>query len=86
MGYGITGQQDGIGNYDYIPRYSQANGEAQYQFGDTYYTLYRPDGYNPNLKWEQTATFNVDLDYGFLDGRISGTIDFYVKKTKTFSV
>ena len=82
LGYGITGQQDGIGNYDYIPRYSQANAQAQYQFGSTYYTLYRPEGYNPNLKWEQTTTYNVGLDYGFLNGRITGTVDVYLKKTK----
>jgi len=81
IGYGVTGQQDGIGNYDYIPRYSQANGQAQYQFGDTYFTLFRPEGYNPNLKWEQTATTNIGIDYGFLDGRITGSVDFYIKKT-----
>ena len=81
LGYGVTGQQDGIGNYDYLPRYSLANSRAQYQFGDTYYTMYRPDGYNPNLKWEQTATYNAALDYGFLNGRITGSIDFYIKKT-----
>ena len=81
LGYGETGQQDGIGNYDYIPRYSQANAQAQYQFGSTYYTLYRPSGYNPNLKWEQTATYNVGIDYGFLNNRITGSVDFYLKKT-----
>lgn len=82
LGYGITGQQEGIGLYDYIPRYSQSNAQAQYQFGNTFYTLYRPAGYNPNLKWEQTTTYNVGLDYGFLNGRISGTLDFYLKKTE----
>lgn len=81
IGYGVTGQQDGIGNYDYIPRYSVANSRAQYQFGNTFYDLYRPDGYNPSLKWEQTATTNLGLDFGFLNGRISGTVDFYLKKT-----
>lgn len=81
LGYGVTGQQDGIANYGYIPRYSLANGQAQYQFGNEYYDLYRPDGYNPNLKWEQTTTYNAALDYGFLNGRITGSIDFYLKKT-----
>jgi TonB-linked SusC/RagA family outer membrane protein len=81
LGYGVTGQQDGIANYGYIPRYSVANSQAQYQFGNTFYDLYRPDGYNPNLKWEQTATYNVGLDYGFLNNRISGTVDVYLKKT-----
>lgn len=81
IGYGVTGQQDGIANYGYIPRYTQANAQAQYQFGNSFYTIYRPEGYNPNLKWEQTATYNIGLDYGFLNGRISGTLDFYLKKT-----
>jgi TonB-dependent starch-binding outer membrane protein SusC len=81
LGYGETGQQDGIDNYGYIPRYSQANAQAQYQFGNTFYDLYRPSGYNPNLKWEQTATYNIGLDYGFLNDRISGSVDFYLKKT-----
>jgi len=82
LGYGVTGQQEGIGLYDYLPRYSQSNAQAQYQFGNTFYPLYRPAGYNPNLKWEQTSTYNVGLDYGFLNGRISGSVDFYLKKTK----
>ncbi|MGZ3991158.1 MAG: SusC/RagA family TonB-linked outer membrane protein [Flavisolibacter sp.] len=81
LGYGVTGQQEGIANYDYIPRYSLSNGQAQYQFGNSFYDLYRPSGYNPNLKWEQTATYNAGLDYGFLENRISGTLDFYLKKT-----
>ncbi|MGB3006074.1 MAG: SusC/RagA family TonB-linked outer membrane protein [Chitinophagaceae bacterium] len=81
IGYGVTGQQDGIGNYDYIPRYSIANSQAQYQFGNTFYDLYRPDGYNPSLKWEQTATSNIGLDFGFWNGRISGTVELYLKKT-----
>lgn len=82
LGYGVTGQQEGIGLYDYLPRYSQSNAQAQYQFGNSFYPLYRPAGYNPNLKWEQTGTYNVGLDYGFLNNRISGTVDFYLKKTK----
>ena len=82
LGYGITGQQDGIGLYDYLPRYSQSNAQAQYQLGNAFYTMYRPAGYNPNLKWEQTTTYNIGLDYGFLNGRITGTMDFYLKKTK----
>ncbi|TMI93439.1 MAG: TonB-dependent receptor, partial [Bacteroidetes bacterium] len=81
LGYGETGQQDGIGNYDYIARYSLANQQAQYQFGNVFDSLYRPNGYNPNLKWEQTATYNAGLDYGFFNNRISGSIDVYLKKT-----
>jgi len=81
-GYGITGQQDGIGNYSYLANYQISNATAQYQFGNSFYYMYRPVAYNANLKWEQTATSNIALDFGLFDGRISGSVDFYLKKTK----
>jgi iron complex outermembrane receptor protein len=81
-GYGITGQQDGIGNYSYLANYQISNATAQYQFGNSYYYMYRPVAYNANLRWEQTATSNIALDFGLFDGRISGSVDFYLKKTK----
>ncbi|HTI10776.1 MAG TPA: TonB-dependent receptor [Puia sp.] len=82
LGYGITGQQDGIANFAYLSSYSLSNANASYQFGNSYYQGYRPSGYNPKIKWEQTATSNIGLDYGFLDNRITGSIDLYLKKTK----
>jgi iron complex outermembrane receptor protein len=82
IGYGVTGQQDGIANYGYLPRYTVANSQAQYQFGNTFYDLYRPDGYNPNLKWEQTATSNLAIDFGFWNNRVTGSVEVYLKKTK----
>lgn len=81
LGYGITGQQDGIGNYDYLSYYSLSNTNATYQFGNSYYVGFRPSGYYPARKWEQTATTNFAVDYGFLNNRITGSIDFYYKKT-----
>lgn len=81
LGYGVTGQQEGIGNYDYISYYSLSNNRARYQMGETFYDMFRPGGYYANRKWEQTATYNVGVDYGFADNRISGTIDVYYKKT-----
>lgn len=82
LGYGITGQQDGIANFAYLSSYSLSNANASYQFGNSYYQGFRPSGYNPKVKWEQTATSNIGLDYGFQDNRITGSIDFYLKKTK----
>lgn len=79
--YGITGQQDGIGNYDYISYYGLSNATAQYDFGGTYYQMFRPGGYYANRKWEQTATSNIALDYGFLNNRITGSIEYYYRKT-----
>jgi TonB-dependent starch-binding outer membrane protein SusC len=81
FGYGITGQQDGIGQFIYISNYSFSNQTAQYPFGDNYYQMARPTGRNESIKWEETATTNLAIDYGFLDNRISGSIDFYIKKT-----
>lgn len=81
IGYGITGQQEGIGNYDYISYYNLSSGTAQYQFGDDFYNMYRPGGYYYNRKWEQTATSNIGIDYGFLNNRITGSLDLYYKKT-----
>ncbi len=79
---GVTGQQDGIDYYAYLPRYSQSNNSAQYQFGNTYYSFLRPSAYDPNLKWETTTTSNLGLDFGFASNRISGSVDVYKKKTK----
>ena len=80
--WGVTGQQDGIDYYSYLPRYSQSNSTAQYMFGNTYYAFLRPGAYDANLKWETTTTSNLGLDFGFLNNRISGSVDFYQKKTK----
>jgi len=81
LGYGVTGQQDGIGNYDYLSYYNLSAPNASYQFGNTFVQGYRPSGFYANRKWEQTATYNAAVDYGFLDNRITGSIDFYLKKT-----
>lgn len=81
VSYGVTGQQDGIGNYDYISYYGLSNDKAQYQIGDVFLQMFRPGGYYANRKWEQTATSNLAIDYGFFNNRLSGSIEFYHKKT-----
>lgn len=81
LGFGITGQQDGIGNYDYLSYYALSDSGASYQFGNTYYQAFRPGGFYANRKWEQTATYNGGIDFGFLSNRITGSVDFYYKKT-----
>ena len=81
LSYGVTGQQDGIGNYDYLSYYALSATGASYQFGDTYYQGFRPGGFYANRKWEQTATTNLGIDFGFMNNRISGSIDVYQKKT-----
>ncbi len=80
--YGITGQQDGIGYYNYLPRYSFGSNSAQYQIGDQFIQFLRPSAYDPSVKWEESTTTNIGLDFGFLNNRISGTVDVYQKDTK----
>lgn len=83
VGYGVTGQQDLLLNdYPYLPRYTIGDANAQYQFGSTYYLTLRPEGYDANIKWEETETYNAGLDFGFLNNRISGSVDYYIRKTK----
>lgn len=81
LSYGVTGQQEGIGLYDYISYYYLSDVKARYQLGNTFYQMYRPGGYYANRKWEQTATSNIGIDYGFFDNRLSGSIELYNRKT-----
>jgi iron complex outermembrane receptor protein len=80
-GFGITGQQDGIGDYAYISNYFEGATTAQYAFGGQYYTQLRPGGFDANLKWETTKSYNIGLDFGILKDRFSGSIDLYRKET-----
>lgn len=82
LGYGQTGQQDIYLYYPYLARYEMSSNVAQYQFGNQNYYMYRPAAYDKDIKWETTSTYNVALDFGFLDNRINGSVDFYLKKTK----
>ncbi|MFN3378153.1 MAG: SusC/RagA family TonB-linked outer membrane protein, partial [Runella zeae] len=81
LGYGVTGQQDVGQNFAYLARYTPSTATAQQQLGNTFYTTLRPEGYNANIKWEQTTTQNVGLDFAFKKARLSGSIDYYIKKT-----
>jgi iron complex outermembrane receptor protein len=82
-GWGATGQQDIPAPYDYFKRYnlSGPNSGASYPFGDTYYILGKPEGYNETLKWEETTTYNLGVDFGLFDNKLTGSLDFYQKIT-----
>ena len=80
-GWGITGQQEGIGDYTYIPTYTPNKQGAYYPiFGDG--RTYRPDAYNNALTWEKTTTWNAGLDFGILNDRLTINFDVYHRKTK----
>lgn len=82
LGYGVTGQQDVGSDYPYLARYTLSDATAYYQLGNTFIPTLRPEGYDANIKWEQTETLNAGLDYAFLDGKIAGSVDVYNRKTK----
>ena len=86
LGWGKTGQQDGIGDYLWIPRYSKNTGVNSFYpltgeglTGDGH--LYRPDDFRHDLKWETTTTTNIGIDWGVMNQRLTGSIDWYYRKT-----
>lgn len=78
LGYGVTGQQD-LDDYQYIKNYVISSDPSSTYLGDY---LMKPSKYNSDLKWESTTTYNVGFDYGFLNNRINGSVEYYKKKTK----
>ncbi len=82
LGYGITGQQNiNQGDYPSIPTYHTNQGGSYYWFGNSAIVPITPKGYAAQIKWEETTTYNVGLDFGFLKNRINGSVDVYKRKT-----
>jgi len=81
VGYGTTGQQDITASYDYLRRVTLGTVNTQYVFGGVVYSSARPEGYNQNIKWEELAEMNVGIDYGFFDDRITGSVNYFDKKS-----
>ncbi len=83
-GWGETGQQ-AVGDLwnAYIPTYSPSQPGSFYPDGMGGWLIPSfPNGLNPDLKWETTATWNVGIDFGFLNNRISGSVEYYLRKTR----
>lgn len=82
LSWGKTGQQ-GISDdlYPYLARYLAGYDNAEYQFGSGFYPTLRPNGYDANIKWEETETYNAGLDYELFDGRLFGSLEYYIRKT-----
>ena len=79
VGYGVSGNQDGIDPYKSLQLYGAS---GQYYDNGKWYTAYQTNqNANPNLKWEETSMLNIGVDFGFLNNRISGTIEYYDKQT-----
>ena len=81
LGWGMTGQQDVGDNYAWIAKYVVGVGnKGLYPMsGDG--TLQKPSSVNYDLKWETTTTYNIGFDFGFWNDRLTGTIDWYYRKT-----
>ncbi|MEM1320063.1 MAG: TonB-dependent receptor [Bacteroidota bacterium] len=82
VGYGVTGQQE-IGNfYQYLPTYTVGLDNANQQFGDGFTQTLRPEEYDANIKWEETTTYNIGLDYSLYNDRIYGSLEYYIRRTE----
>jgi len=81
IGYGETGQQEIGSDFGYLPVYTPGQNNVRYQFGNRFINTLRPEGYDSEIKWEESATSNIGIDYGFLNDRITGSLEYYIRKT-----
>jgi iron complex outermembrane receptor protein len=82
-GWGVTGQQEIGPNYGYLGVYTPAlNNQVSAQFGNSFVSPLRPQAFDENLRWEQTTQYNVGLDFGLFNNRLTGTIDGYYRETE----
>ncbi|MBQ8839301.1 MAG: SusC/RagA family TonB-linked outer membrane protein [Bacteroidales bacterium] len=89
LSVGMTGQQDGIGDYVHLARYTMSNDPYHtYNMGTlptgeyNYMNMLTPQAYDPTIRWETTTTYNVGVDFGFFNERLSGSVDAYIRDTK----
>ncbi|WP_431159419.1 TonB-dependent receptor domain-containing protein, partial [Winogradskyella poriferorum] len=76
------GNVNGLGDYQFLTRYTGSTDTANYLFGSQYYQSFRPEPFNENLRWEIGRTINIGLDYSLLEGRIGGSVNLYKKETQ----
>jgi iron complex outermembrane receptor protein len=82
FGWGITGQQEVGSNYAYQSNYFYGDSAAQYQMGNNYYVIARPQAYDESLQWEETESRNLGVDIGFANNRINFIFDYYDRDTR----
>ncbi|MEP3390602.1 MAG: TonB-dependent receptor [Reichenbachiella sp.] len=80
FGYGVNGNQE-IGDYQFLSTYTPGDIRATYQFGSNFINTIRPSAVDPDLKWEETTSMNIGVDFGFLEGRLNGSVEYYKKET-----
>lgn len=82
LGWGKTGQQEIGETINYMALYAIASPSVSYPNGTNgWYLPVYARGYNPDLTWETTTSWNAALDFGFLNNRITGSIEYYKRKT-----
>ncbi len=82
LGYGQTGQQEIEADFGYLPVYTPGLPNVSYPFGDEYYNTLRPDGYDSNIKWEESETYNIGLDFGFHGDVVTGSIEYFQRQSE----
>jgi TonB-linked SusC/RagA family outer membrane protein len=87
-GWGVTGQQEIGPNYGFLGVYTPSrNAAANIQFGfdpagnPVFIPTLRPEGFDENLKWEETTQYNLALDVGFFNNRLTASVDAYYRET-----
>lgn len=82
LGWGKTGQQEIGETINYMTLYAIASPSVSYPNGTNgWYLPVYARGYNPDLTWETTTSWNAGLDFGFFNNRITGSIEYYKRKT-----
>ncbi|MBN2665185.1 MAG: TonB-dependent receptor [Bacteroidales bacterium] len=81
LGWGVTGQQDVGNDYPAQALYRESSEGSYYYIDGEYIPTLRPDAYDPDIKWEETTTMNLGLDFGFINDRITGSFDIYKRVT-----
>lgn len=82
IGWGVTGQQEGIGDYGYQSNFFYGDSAARYQLGNQYFIVARPQAYDENLKWEETESRNAGVDFNLFKNRLGFTFDYFDKDTR----
>ena len=80
LSWGITGNED-IPDFLFRTFYDFSADDSRYQFGEDFVNTIRGTGVDPGIKWEQTTSLNLGVDFGFLKNRINGSLDIYRKFT-----
>jgi TonB-linked SusC/RagA family outer membrane protein len=78
--WGVNGNQ-AIGDYLWVPDYRYGDAFTRVQFGNEFVTTIRPTAVDPDIKWEETTSYNLGLDYGLFNDRLTGAVEYYHKDT-----